>query len=148
MNVADSRRWMHSSTFTIHELKRLKPDKLQICFDFIMFADQINLIGLFDAVIHEVRSLLSRRTALLPKHIHTIFQLPEGHALREVIAQACVKSYAWSLDYGVQMEEIRSPGVFSWRSRRTRFRVEKQMNTIEGFASDLLRAFHRAVRGR
>jgi hypothetical protein len=101
-----------------------------------MFADYIDLMGTFDSVLQGIRSLLSSRTALLPEHIRTAAQLPYGHPLRNLIAQACVKSYAWSLQLGG-----RNGG------NKRRFRFQEELDTLEGFAADLVRAFTSSIRG-
>jgi hypothetical protein len=109
---------------------------LNLYIDFIRFADYIDLVGPFDSVLQGIRSLLSSRTALLPEHIQTTVQLPHGHPLRSLIAQACVKSYAWSLQLGG-----RNGG------NKRRFRFQEELDTLEGFASDLVRAFTNSICG-
>jgi hypothetical protein len=132
----DYLRWLYFGTINIDNLKRTKGDKLNLYIDFIRFADFINLVGPFDSVLQGIRSLLSSRTALLPEHIQTAVQLPYGHPLRSLIAQACVKSYAWSLQLGG-----RNGG------NKRRFRFQEELDTLEGFASDLVRAFSSSIRG-
>jgi len=109
---------------------------LNLYIDFIRFADYIDLVGPFDSVFQGIRSLLSSRTALLPEHIRTTVQLPYGHPLRSLIAQACVKSYAWSLQLGGRKG-----------GNKRRFRFQEELDTLEGFASDLVRAFSSSIRG-
>lgn len=101
-----------------------------------MFADFIGLLGPFDSVLQEIRSLLLSRTALLPQHIRTAAQLPYGNPLRILIAEACVKPYAWSLQLGGRNG-----------SSKRRFRFQKEMDTIDGFASNVVRAFTNSIRG-
>jgi hypothetical protein len=101
---------------------------LNLYIDFIRFADYIDLMGPFDSVLQGIWSLLSS-TALLPEHIRTAAQLPYGHPLRNLIAPL-VKSYAWSLQLGGRN-----------RGNKRRFKFQEEPDTLEGFASDLVRAF-------
>ena len=110
---------------------------MNLYIDFFIFVNYIQLMGRFDSVLQGIQSLLSSRTALLPEHIRTTVQLPCGHPLRSLIAQACVKSYVWSLQLS---------GRNRGRNRR-RFKFQEELDTLEGFASDLVRAFTSSIRG-
>jgi hypothetical protein len=56
--------------------------------------------------------------------------------LRIVIAEACVKSYTWSLQLGGRNG-----------SSKGQFRFQREMDTLDGFASDVARVFTKSIRG-
>lgn len=82
-------------TFQLHaESKKTNSDIVTQILNFLKLADQIDLTGPFDPVLHTMKTILIKDgDALLPEHVRSAVELPEGHKLRTLFAQSCVKSY-------------------------------------------------------
>lgn len=94
---------------------------------FFILADRIDLLGPFNTIISRMDSTLAlSEHALQPEHIRAAAQLPRGHPVRKLFAQACTLSY---------MADINN------RLPNNKFRFRKELADIESFASDLLQEF-------
>lgn len=102
---------------------------------FFLVAYKIGLLGPFDNVVSKVKSVIcSEIRSLINVHIRMAFkELPRGHPVRKLFAQACVRSYMEHIDI---------------RPHRKEFRFRFEMTEIEGFAADLLYAVNETMRKR
>lgn len=107
--------------------------KISLALEFIIFADYVDLARPAKLMLSEMKAvLLSSRTQLDTSHIRTAIEyLPAGHAVRTLFADASVKYYARSLQP---------------RSSRKVFKYQAEMNELEGYASDLVKSYTKAIR--
>jgi hypothetical protein len=75
-----------------------------------------------------------RDNVLKSQHLHAAFELPPGHDARTIIVEACVTSYLLS-----SPDEWRPPPPFKF---------QQELDTIEGFSSELLQAVRKSVKIR
>jgi hypothetical protein len=66
--------------------------------------------------------VLSHPNVLSAQNIREVVELPRGHALRQLFAEACVRPY---------LENLKEP---------TPFKFQAEVDDLEAFASDLHRA--------
>lgn len=98
---------------------------------FFKMAHEISLLGPFDVLLRRMRTtLVSSNRLLLPSHIRRAAELPRGHEVRKLIAQACVAPY---------ISDSKVQG-----SREFRFGVE--LREVEAFAADLFCEYNLVVR--
>lgn len=114
---------------------------------FFKLAEKIGLLGPFDAPIATIRNTLIRsstssrasgmmcRTALLPGHIRLAAELPTGHQLRQLIADACFREFVQDM-YSTTHPPSKP------------FRFDKELKELDGFSSDMLRSFRQSSRKR
>ena len=99
--------------------------------EFFKMADQIGLLGPFEILNSRVKAfLLAREHNLLPCHVRSAVELPRGHAMRKLFAQACVAPY---------MRDITVCGS-------AEFRFSAELNEIDAFVVDLFHEFNKTVR--
>ncbi|KAH7364293.1 hypothetical protein BKA65DRAFT_134167 [Rhexocercosporidium sp. MPI-PUGE-AT-0058] len=102
---------------------------------FLKLADKIKLLSPFDSVVAEVKTiLLSTRAALLPGHIRLAAVFPPGHPVRNLIADACVREFTVDMFPRLAQTKV------------TPFRFSKELDELDGFAADLMRAYKKAPR--
>lgn len=99
---------------------------------FLKLADELDLLGPFDDILSNIKEILiSSQLSLQPEHIRGASELPSGHGLRKLFAQACVKRYI--------NDTIRD-------SKSFRFATE--MDEVESFAADLFKEVDKVLRQR
>ena len=96
---------------------------------FLELADRLDIMGPFDSIIGTMRSKMrSNRNALLPQHIRDVAKRPRNHPARALIDIACVGPYA---------SAVKNPDTFGFKA---------ELEEVEGFASDLFKAFGSTLR--
>lgn len=104
--------------------------------NFLKVTDRIELLGPFTSVVQMIKGrIIAHRSSLTCEHVRAAVELPQGHAVRELFAQACVRDYSRWFFYKSQ-------------SNRPVLGCETEVNELEGFAADLLKAFSNAIRKR
>ncbi|CAG8980915.1 hypothetical protein HYALB_00003774 [Hymenoscyphus albidus] len=134
-------RWMILGCARIHLESSSKPEELSKAtsqyVEYFMLADRLGLEGDFKPDASILKKVIKKwRLALTAEHLRTAANPPKDHILRATLAQACVKEYFGFLS---------SDRPFRCQSKP--FRYQAEMDGLEGFASDLLQAFHSASKG-
>lgn len=127
-------QWVYTGRIILSDnLAAEKAESVNLMIDFLMLADRIQLLGQFDSVALMIKQVLIQDfTTLKSKHIESASLLPPGHPLRKMLAQACVRPY---------IHHIRPPGhAIDSKDPRQVFGFQKELDEIDGFAADLLRA--------
>jgi hypothetical protein len=102
--------------------------------EFLKLADDLDLLGPFDDIIGKIKAILiSSELSLLQDHIRSASQLPCGHAIRKLFAQACVRPYIEDINKG---------------PAGSKFRFMAEITEIESFAADLFYEYNEAIRQR
>lgn len=92
-------------------------------------ADQIGLLGPFANIIDGLKNVLEEdRTSLHPEHIRIAAELPSGHAVRVLFAEACVKPYLHHVSPDADLHD------------RLEFNLQREVDEIDSFAADLVRS--------
>ncbi|KUJ22425.1 uncharacterized protein LY89DRAFT_762551 [Mollisia scopiformis] len=100
--------------------------QITILLSFIKLADEIQLLGSVDEIVEMMKKkIIDTRSCLTTQHIRMAADLPKGHGVRTLFAQACVKDYA--------------PYFFSSRWHRGGLWFRAELNELDGFAADLMR---------
>lgn len=109
----------HTIDTKAHDIARL--------LSFLKLADRIMLLGSFNEVIGAIKALLlESRSSLQPEHIRSATELPAGHGVRKLFAQASVRDYLASRFSG---------------TKKGYFKFEKELEEVEGFAADLFKEY-------
>jgi hypothetical protein len=149
-------QWMYTSQVTLPSPTPSKKPKIQVTdsstvefkdvdsqqvtdlIQFLVYADEINLLGPFDKIIDTLKSILIRNSAcLLPQHIRTAYQLPRHHPLQKLVVQACILDYAYHITR-------HWPSMHTTPRRVFRFNEEKA--ELDSFAADLLQEFEEVAK--
>lgn len=115
------------------------PAAISLILSFLILADEFDLLGnTFICVAKRLKDCIKAdRLSLQAQHIHLAAKLLSGHPLlRKLFARACVPSYIRYLWFGTN------------DSSPAEFRFEKELDEVEGFAHDLLKALQEAIRAR
>lgn len=100
--------------------------KITRLLDFLVVADQIQLLGPFDNITEMIKqSIVADRSSLVAAHIRTAASLQKHHGTRKLFAKACAKDYLQGL----------------YRPRQMKFSAE--LDELDGFAADVLREIPR-----
>ena len=126
---------MYSGQIVLSEV----PDftKITRFLDFLILADRIDLLGPLDTVLHQVKmALRASYLVLQPAHVRKAIRfLPSGHALRKLFAESCAQAY---------LSHTQPAGENRFRE----WHFENEVDNVEGFASDLLKAIGDTGRSR
>jgi hypothetical protein len=119
------------------EFKDLDSQQVTDLTQFLVYANEINLLGPFDKIIETLKSIIIRNSAcLLPQHIRTAYQLPRHHPLQKLVVQACVMVYAYHMTRHWPSEIFIKPRNFPFKEEKAELDV---------FAADLLREYERVL---
>jgi hypothetical protein len=124
-------QWIYTGQAAVPDaLATKKNEILSLLIEFLRLADRIDLLGPFHSIVQRVKETLAADSNLPePKHIRFSATLPQGHPLRHILALACVPSY---LCRSIPKEYHNRGG--------TPFRFQKELDELEGFALDMMKA--------
>ena len=109
-------------------------ENLARIISFFELADRFQLLGPFDSVINETKTLLANSKAdFKAGYINRAIVLPKPHPLRKLFAKYCASEYLQNLQ-----ETSNSPS----------FRFMTEIEENESFASDMLLALVRSTEAR
>ncbi|CZT02989.1 uncharacterized protein RCO7_06045 [Rhynchosporium graminicola] len=128
-------KWAHEEDIHIEHLQGIetnpKAQAISRILAFLKLANTIGLLGPFDSVVVEIRSIiLSFGGALLAGHIRAASELPSGHSVRILFAEACLRAFAKDM---FPRPEGAKPSVA--------FKFDKELDELDSFAADLIRVY-------
>lgn len=125
-------RWMYMGSTAVPTVPTVTTKEVLTQYvGFFLLADRLDLQGSLQPDFDAVKAALQLdKTQLLAEHVRAAVSLPKNHSLRKLFAQACVRDY------------------FGGMSSKNAFRLQKEVDDLDGFAIDLLKAFQTAAKGK
>lgn len=105
------------------------PDTISILLEFFVIAEKF-LVNVLPAILEKLKAPLKESSQHLKKeHVRrAVLELPSGHPVRKLFAQSVIPAYLLQFN--------REPTKF-WK---TEFDFTKELEELEGFAADILKA--------
>lgn len=98
---------------------------ISLLLSFLKFGDEIDLLGPFENVIERIKVKLIEHRYSLTSTYRLPQNLPSGHAIRKLFAQACIPEYARVNFINIDHE--------------TSFRYQNEFDNVEALAADFLK---------
>ncbi|CAG8951286.1 hypothetical protein HYFRA_00008035 [Hymenoscyphus fraxineus] len=126
--------WMHMGSIAVpdpavHDEKTFN-EVVKEYIGFFVLADRLGIPGPFTVDMQSLTSTLRRGGYTVSKeNMRQGTNLPKNHPVRQLLADSCIGEYVYSLTEGLG------------------FRLEEELEELDGFGYDILMAFQRAAKG-
>jgi len=120
-------------------------DHLTLLLKFLKTADEIALIGDFEAVFAKVKEILMTVKHPLRLHVEKAMELPTGHTARKFVVDACVLPYARHLHENAPVYHRRGVRLPHIPEAVLDPDLVQMLEESDAFAAELFRAYTKSV---
>ncbi|THV54910.1 hypothetical protein BGAL_0017g00030 [Botrytis galanthina] len=122
-------QYLYTGTFVRPDIAGFSPGPQQITnlIEFYELAEKLSLDN-SDMILDNIKELLMiNRLYLQAEHIRKVANFPNGQKLRMLFARSCIQAYLQSVNPTYEQAQ--------------EFRFQKELDVLDGFAADLMRAY-------